>query len=105
MASRMGAAALVVAMITIAGAAAAAGPAAPSGKGPPPAGPKTAPGGPSESRGDAKAVPAAPQISQDAAARARMHECAHQWAAIKKAGTAGVTTWKEFSATCLVVSR
>jgi hypothetical protein len=40
--------------------------------------------------------------SPDAAARARMHECGHQWSTIKKAGNAGTMTWKEFSATCLV---
>jgi hypothetical protein len=40
--------------------------------------------------------------SPDAAARSRMRECGHQWSTIKKAGNAGTTTWKEFSATCLV---
>ena len=64
-----------------------------------------APAGPSPTTGSGNNNYAAPQVSQDAAARARMHECAHQWSAIKKAGNAGVTTWKEFSATCLVVSR
>ncbi len=39
----------------------------------------------------------------DVAARSRMHECGHQWSTIKKAGNAGSRTWKEFSATCLVV--
>lgn len=42
-------------------------------------------------------------VDQDVAARSRMHECGHQWSAIKKAGNAGSRTWKEFSATCLVV--
>jgi hypothetical protein len=62
----------------------------------------TPPAAPAEGRSDPSAQP---QVSQDAAARARMHECAHQWSSIKKAGNAGATTWKEFSATCLVVSR
>ncbi len=63
---------------------------------------------PQTGRGDAQPASAAPipsQVSQDAPARSRMHECGHQWSAMKKAGTVGTLTWKEFSATCLVVSR
>jgi hypothetical protein len=32
-----------------------------------------------------------------------MHECGHQWSAMKKAGRTAGMTWKQFSVTCLVV--
>ncbi len=109
MVSRIGAAILVAGMAFGASGVRAA-PAAPGGKsgapgpGPgPSAGPTSA--GRASNAGEGGTDVAQPQISQDAAARARMHECAHQWSSIKKAGNAGVTTWKEFSATCLVVSK
>ncbi len=51
----------------------------------------------------APAAPTGAVAPQDAAARARMHECGHQWSTIKKAGNAGSMTWKEFSSTCLIV--
>ena len=49
--------------------------------------------------------PPPPQVSQDAAARTRMHECGHQWSALKKSGNTGTLTWKEFSATCLAYNK
>lgn len=82
-------------------AAHAAPPAAPA---PPPAA-RPAGANAGSDTGNASARDAGPLVSQDAAARARMHECGHQWSSIKKAGNAGTMTWKEFSATCLVVSK
>ena len=102
MISRIGAA-FAVAALGLATPSAWAAPAA--GKGPSAPSATSGRGPTTDGRSDTGSASPAPQISQDAAARARMHECAHQWSAIKKAGNAGATTWKEFSATCLVVSR
>lgn len=55
--------------------------------------------------GSSQGNAAPPQVSQDAAARSRMHECGHQWSSMKKAGTVGVLTWKEFSAGCLALNK
>ncbi|WP_131117336.1 hypothetical protein [Lichenihabitans psoromatis] len=91
--------------------AGAATPGAPGKSGAPagaPAGGAAAASGRS-SQGGSSAMPRAPAAPtgavapQDAAARARMHECGHQWSTIKKAGNAGSMTWKEFSSTCLIV--
>lgn len=77
------------------------GPGAPARSAAPPA--AANPGQPS--RSEATASTPAPQVSQDAAARTRMHECGHQWSSLKKAGNTGTLTWKEFSATCLAYNK
>ncbi len=99
------------AMLVVSGVAAA----------PPSSGPARGPGPPGATgtAGNRSGAPAAPAgrtpeapsgtpqaystLTEDAAARARMHECGHQWSSMKRTGTTGVMTWKEFSATCLVV--
>ncbi len=96
-----------VMMVAASVAAAAAGPAG-AGHATGPASEASGPGGRpgTPSLGQASRQPGPPPAvstsPQDAAARSRMHECGHQWANIKRAGNAGVMTWKEFSATCLV---
>ena len=71
----------------------------------PRAGTPAAPNPGQPSRSEATASTPAPQVSQDAAARTRMHECGHQWSSLKKAGNTGTLTWKEFSATCLAYNK
>lgn len=101
--------ALVCAAVVLSVSGAAAAPPSPPGNrggGPAPArsGPPPQPGSTPPAMPQPTTYPQPPStVSADAAARARMHECGHQWSSMKRAGTTGLMTWKEFSSTCLVV--